>query len=222
MKLTLNIEKKHLYILTAFIILIGVGVVIATGWNGQQSHPTLFADIITGRSGSTVTVNDDLIIQNSKGITLGGVRRASWPAAGTSLNVYKGDGVTLLGSFVQYTSTNTCSNWVYTDTSTGALVSLTAMDCATFTQTDIYHEDDSCLTNIGAYSASQGYVKHRVQGSTDSFYQVAISPTNVFYNSITPYGGNCVFSGPGSRSLYQITGSLFPRCGGTPCVLRVG
>src|SRR3989344_5443651 len=88
MKLTLNIEKKHLYFLTAFVILIGVGVVIATGWNGQQSHPTLFTDIIAARTAGpgTVTVNDDLSLQTGKSLCLNGVCQSTWPPGGGTLS----------------------------------------------------------------------------------------------------------------------------------------
>jgi len=59
MKIVINIEKKHFYVLLGFIILVGIGVVIATGWDPtKQSHSTLFTDVITGKSADTVKVQD--------------------------------------------------------------------------------------------------------------------------------------------------------------------
>ena len=65
MKITFNIEKKHLYFLIGFILFVGIGVVIATGYNGEQSHSTLFTDMIRSRGSDTVTVNDKLGVAGS-------------------------------------------------------------------------------------------------------------------------------------------------------------
>ncbi len=60
MKITFNVEKKHLYLLVLFIVLGTVTFVIATGYTGQQSHPTLFTNTIRSRDSDTVTVQDKL------------------------------------------------------------------------------------------------------------------------------------------------------------------
>ena len=78
MKLEINIEKMHFWILLAVVVLLGgTALVFATGYsNTLASHITLFADTIRGKTGGTVTVNDNLAVTGS--ITLGGVAKSSW------------------------------------------------------------------------------------------------------------------------------------------------
>ncbi|MBD3312872.1 hypothetical protein GF345_00360 [Candidatus Woesearchaeota archaeon] len=62
MKIEINILKKHLWLTIAVIVMIGAaGFVIAQTYSADQpSHGTLFTDLITGKSGTGVTVDDDL------------------------------------------------------------------------------------------------------------------------------------------------------------------
>lgn len=80
MEMKINFEKKHFWILLAAILVGTVAIVVATAPAGTiiQSHDTLYTDTIIGKTGGTVTVNDNLIITTTKGITLGGIARSSW------------------------------------------------------------------------------------------------------------------------------------------------
>ncbi len=49
--------------LISFCFILFTAPVFASGYSGQQSHPTLYTDIITGRGGSTVTMDDILNVR---------------------------------------------------------------------------------------------------------------------------------------------------------------
>ena len=70
MRISFNIEKRHLFVFGLFLVLFFSGYVIATGFTSNQaSHPTLFADIIRGKSSGTVTVNDNLKVSGNLEVT---------------------------------------------------------------------------------------------------------------------------------------------------------
>ena len=69
MRIVINFEKKHLYFLLIFLAVIGVGVVIASNWDGSQSHGTLWTTEIKGKNVSSITVYDDLRIEDSDPMT---------------------------------------------------------------------------------------------------------------------------------------------------------
>ncbi len=65
-------EKEKVGVSTCFLLFMMVvsfsvslftAPVFASGYTGQQSHPTLYTDIITGRGGSTVTMDDILNVR---------------------------------------------------------------------------------------------------------------------------------------------------------------
>ncbi len=62
MKFEINIAKKHAWMIVAAVTLLSVTMLVfATGYSsGLQSHATLFADTIRGKSGGSVTVDDTL------------------------------------------------------------------------------------------------------------------------------------------------------------------
>ena len=64
MKITLHIEKVHLYAFILVSIMVASAVlVVGTGFSaGQASHTTLFTDTLRGKTGSRVTVNDDFAV----------------------------------------------------------------------------------------------------------------------------------------------------------------
>jgi len=83
MKITFNIQKKHLTIFMVFVLIIISGITIANqlAWTGQPSHDTLWtSEIRSKNSPSAIILHDDLTLE--QGITLGGVKRTSWPTAG--------------------------------------------------------------------------------------------------------------------------------------------
>ena len=96
MKIKINIEKKHLYYLTGLISLIIIELVIGYGWSSEMPyHEILYTDRITGKSGTTITLDDslvdvtgDLII--TKGLTVKGelVVEGSFDKGITSLSSY--------------------------------------------------------------------------------------------------------------------------------------
>ncbi len=62
MKIKINIEKKHLYYLTGLISLIIIELVIGYGWSSEMPyHEILYTDRITGKSGTTITLDDSLV-----------------------------------------------------------------------------------------------------------------------------------------------------------------
>ncbi len=65
MKIVFNVEKKHLYLFSLLLVIIFVSYVIATGYTGGQSHPTLFTDTIRGKAGDTVVVQDKLTVDTN-------------------------------------------------------------------------------------------------------------------------------------------------------------
>ena len=79
MKIVINIEKKHLYFLLIFLSVIGIGIVIATGYNGEQSHATLFTNTIKSRDSGLITINDNMLINPQ---TRGGDSLSLQPNAG--------------------------------------------------------------------------------------------------------------------------------------------
>ncbi len=88
----INFEKKHLYIIFGILVLLfGSVYVIAQAsftspvWDAaKQSHGILYTDIITSKSTTTpreVNVEADLVAKSA--ISLGGVKRTSWPSSGS-------------------------------------------------------------------------------------------------------------------------------------------
>ena len=86
-----NFEKKHLYIIFGILVLLfSSAYVIAQAsftspaWTPEkQSHGILYTDIITSKSSTAlreVNVEADLIAKGA--ISLGGVKRTSWPSGG--------------------------------------------------------------------------------------------------------------------------------------------
>ncbi len=61
-EIVINFEKKHFVYLSLFLMIFGsVSFVLATGWSsGKEFHNPFYVDEIRGKSGDTVTVNDDL------------------------------------------------------------------------------------------------------------------------------------------------------------------
>ncbi|MCX6707374.1 MAG: hypothetical protein NT001_04520 [Candidatus Woesearchaeota archaeon] len=73
MEIRINIAKKHFWAIMAVIVLIGAAtLVFATGYSSTlASHAMLFADTIRGKTGSTVTVSDNLAVTGNVGVTNG-------------------------------------------------------------------------------------------------------------------------------------------------------
>jgi len=66
MKISLNIEKRHLVFFGLFLVLVLSGYVIATGFaQGKAFHEILFTDIIKGKSGGVVEIGDSLKIKGN-------------------------------------------------------------------------------------------------------------------------------------------------------------
>ncbi len=65
MEIEINIKKKHLYYLTGLtglISLIIIELVIGYGWSSEMPyHEILYTDRITGKSGTTITLDDSLV-----------------------------------------------------------------------------------------------------------------------------------------------------------------
>ena len=71
MKIKINIEKKHLYYLTALISLLLIGLVIADGWtSGEPFHETLYTDKITSKGSGNVIVDDNLDVTGAIGLSV--------------------------------------------------------------------------------------------------------------------------------------------------------
>jgi len=101
MKIVINIEKKHFYILLGFIILVGIGVVIASTWNpSQQSHTDLWTQNIYGKNVNTIQVYDSLNLQPGQSLCLNGVCQSSWPTSSLS-------GTGTANYLTKWTGTNT-------------------------------------------------------------------------------------------------------------------
>lgn len=84
MKIVINFEKKHLYFLLIFLAVIGVGIVIASSWDGSQSHGTLWTTAIKGKNVASITIYDDLSLNAGKSLCLNGVCNSVWPSSGVS------------------------------------------------------------------------------------------------------------------------------------------
>lgn len=70
MMITINIEKRHSYaIVLALALLAGAFLVSGAAPAGVSTHPTLFADMIKGKSGSVVAVMDSLGIGTASPIS---------------------------------------------------------------------------------------------------------------------------------------------------------
>ena len=84
MRIVINFEKKHLYFLLIFLVIIGVGVVIANHNYpvGAQSHDTLYTNTISGKSVSTIAVQESLSLDTGKSLCLNGVCNSVWPTNG--------------------------------------------------------------------------------------------------------------------------------------------
>ena len=67
--LSINVEKKHVYVLIAGLVLLSsLILVVGTGYTSGAFHETLFADIIQGKSSATVQVQDDLVVSGNLGV----------------------------------------------------------------------------------------------------------------------------------------------------------
>lgn len=86
MKITFNIKKKHLYILTIILVIFGIGIVISTPYpdTNPQSHDELWTKIIYGKNVDNIQIRDNLILAPGKGISLNGVLKTSWDVAATT------------------------------------------------------------------------------------------------------------------------------------------
>ena len=62
MRIVINIEKKHLYFLIIFLVLAGIGVVIASTWDGSQSHSILWTTDIKGKNVNTINLHDTFTV----------------------------------------------------------------------------------------------------------------------------------------------------------------
>ncbi|MFH1209192.1 MAG: hypothetical protein V1663_00165 [archaeon] len=73
MKIVFNIEKKHLYIFAAFLLLVGIGYVIASGtYNTGVYHASLLVDFLKSKTdASPITVEDDLKINDNNKLNIG-------------------------------------------------------------------------------------------------------------------------------------------------------
>ncbi|MBI2548344.1 hypothetical protein HYW21_03260 [Candidatus Woesearchaeota archaeon] len=67
MQITINIEKKHVYLLIGTLVLLAsIVLVVATGWtSGTSFHDILYANTIRAKDQGTVTVNDGLTVESA-------------------------------------------------------------------------------------------------------------------------------------------------------------
>ena len=68
MKITFNIEKKHLMVLMIIIGVVVAGIAIASTWDNSQSHDTLWTRYIKGRNSNDVTFYDDIKMSTGKAV----------------------------------------------------------------------------------------------------------------------------------------------------------
>src|SRR3989344_2150214 len=67
MRFYINIEKKHLYFLIVFIILLSFGYAIASTWvPPTQGHDSLWINNFYGKNTNTINVYDDLSLPSDK------------------------------------------------------------------------------------------------------------------------------------------------------------
>ncbi len=84
MRITFNIEKKYFYLLILFLLILGVGVTIASTWDNSQSHNTLWTTAIKGKNVNSIIVSDDLSLATGKSLCLNGVCNSAWPSSSLS------------------------------------------------------------------------------------------------------------------------------------------
>jgi hypothetical protein len=91
MKLEINIGKKHFWMIMAVIVLLGATtIVFATGYAATMaSHATLFADVIKSKvEGGPVTIQDNIVVETGKTLTLNGVANSAWPVVPSGFCVF--------------------------------------------------------------------------------------------------------------------------------------
>src|SRR3989344_3624987 len=84
----INIGKKHLYIFLSITILLFSSLYViaqtftSPAWDStKQSHDILYTNIITSKASTPRSVTVDADIDVKGGITLGGVKKTSWPTS---------------------------------------------------------------------------------------------------------------------------------------------
>ncbi len=107
MKIVIKIEKKHLYFLALFLLIVGVGIAIASTWDNSQSHDTLWTTAIKGKNTPTINVYDDLRLTTGKSLCLNEVCYSVWPSSsllgtGTANYLTKWTGTNTIGSSLIY------------------------------------------------------------------------------------------------------------------------
>jgi hypothetical protein len=149
----------------------------------------------------------------------------------SGLKVYKSDGVTVLGDFVQANGDlNTCSSWVYFDASIHQNVQLTFNDCLTVPISDFYYVYNDCT--FDAYHPFYPTVVASGSGGTGCYamdinhkiYQTqCMSGVASLINGKQPaVGGPCLIVNGYNGNVYDpITiNQVTLKCGGAPCVLK--
>ncbi len=90
MKISINIEKKHLIFFVIFLIVAGIGISIATTYDNSQSHTTLWTTEIKGKNVAAVSVRDDLTLDAGKKLKTNTLTTTS----GLTLNVGDSSSIT--------------------------------------------------------------------------------------------------------------------------------
>ncbi len=117
MRIVLNFEKRHLYFLMGFILLVGVGIVVANHlppYTNQQSHDTLYTNNIISKTSGAITVDSDLNLYAGKALCLSGVCQSIWPTSSRA-DLLGGTGTT--GKVAKFTDESTVGNSVITESS---------------------------------------------------------------------------------------------------------
>jgi len=178
MKIVINFEKKHLYFLLMFLIIIGVGIVIASNWNGEQSHDTLWTTAIKGKNVPSITVYDNLNLDTGKSLCLDGVCNSAWPPLGVSA-------IGTVGKLSKFISVNSLGDSLISESSGVATVdgnlNLGTGKSLTLTKTQNAPDADGDGYNpAGTYGAYTTVIDG--QGLTTTSGQVTINSNSVNYD----------------------------------------
>ena len=235
MKIVIKIEKKHLYFLALFLLIVGVGIAIASTWDNSQSHDTLWTTAIKGKNVPTINVYDSLSLQPGQSLCLNGVCKSAWPtvSGAAPISIYTYDASTSIGRYAYSNGpASDCKSWVYLD-STNTLRQLIEYDCTDIAQPSVvYYSGVNC--GGGAYVGMQtviggiGYARARKFVGDESLYYLT-TPQTTTYKSYYVVGDPCTETAPTSVTGYVLSSATVtaPKCstpglsgGDGNCVLR--